>query len=299
MIFFIAILVLSGLLSAFVSGNNLSVVVGNIIGSRIVSRQMGLVIGISGFISGLFIEGHLLRDSIGKLMPQSSIFIVFALLVSLFIFIFATWARIPLSLIMALVGTGIGISLRNNYNFDQAYVHLIIFAWILAPVASILLSILLSRIILQKGTKNPWTVPRLFKPLLVIVSFLTAFALGANTLGLIAALTGDNISDLLIMSFGIVFGSVFLSSGVIRRVSQEMYSMRYVSAFVSLLVSALLVESATFFSIPLASTQTLTSSILGSGISYKIKAIFLKPFLLVVAMWIVSPLVGLLLGYAL
>ena len=60
MIYFITILVLSGLLSGFVSGNNLSAAVGNIIGSRIVSRDMGLIVGILGFSLGLLIEGHLL-----------------------------------------------------------------------------------------------------------------------------------------------------------------------------------------------------------------------------------------------
>jgi PiT family inorganic phosphate transporter len=299
MIYFITILVLSGMLSGFVSGNNLSAAVGNIIGSRIVSREMGLIIGIAGFSLGLLIEGHLLKDSIGKIMPQTPIFIIFALAVSLFIFIFATWARIPLSLTMALVGTGLGISLRYGYHFNTGYIYLVIAAWVFAPLISIILSIVLNRIMLKKSSINPWAVPKVLKPLLVIVSFLTAFTLGANTLGLIAALTGDNLSDLAIMTFGIIFGSIFLSKGVIKRVSQEMYSMRYVSAFVSLLVSSLLVETATFFSVPLSNTQTLTSSILGSGISYKIKAIFLKPFMIVVVMWIISPLVGLLLGYAL
>jgi PiT family inorganic phosphate transporter len=299
MIYFISILVLSALLAAFVSGNHMSAAVGNIIGARIVSREMGLVLGIVGFTLGLLIEGHLLKDSIGRIMPTSPVFIIFVLSVSLFIFIFAALARIPLSLTMALVGTGIGISLRQGYAFNQSYVYLVVAAWVFAPLVSICLSILLNKALLRKSVKNPWTIPKLLKPLLVIFSFLTAFTLGANTLGLIAALTGDNISDLAVMTFGIVFGSIFLSRGVIKRISQEMYSMRYVSAFVSLLISFLLVETATFFSVPLSNTQTMTSSILGSGISYKIKAIFLRPFLIVVVMWVVSPLVGLALGYAL
>ena len=43
--------------------------------------------------------------------------------------------------------------------------------------------------------------------------------------------------------------------------------MRYSNALVSLIVSSLLVEIATFFAVPLSSTQTLTSSVFGVGIS--------------------------------
>ena len=133
---------------------------GNIIGARIVSREMGLVIGIIGFALGLLIEGHLLKDSIGKIMPSSPVFIIFALSVSLFIFIFATFARIPLSLTMALVGTGIGISLRQGYAFNQPYVYLVVVAWVFAPLISIGLSIILNKALLRKSSRNPWTVPK-------------------------------------------------------------------------------------------------------------------------------------------
>jgi Phosphate/sulphate permeases len=100
----------------------------------------------------------------------------------------------------------------------------------------------------------------------------------------------------LLLLLGIAFGSFFLSSGVIKRVGQEMYMMRYTNAFVSLVVSSVLVEAATIIGLPLSNTQTLTSSVFGTGLSYKSRAMASKPFLITVATWVVSPLLGILFG---
>ena len=53
---------LIGILSAVVSGNNISAAVGTIVGSRIVSRHFGLTLGATGFSLGLIIEGRFLSN---------------------------------------------------------------------------------------------------------------------------------------------------------------------------------------------------------------------------------------------
>jgi PiT family inorganic phosphate transporter len=88
----------------------------------------------------------------------------------------------------------------------------------------------------------------------------------------------------------ILVGSFFLSSGEVKRVSQELFLMRYPDATVSLTISALLVELATLFSIPLSNTQALSAAVLGTGISYKNRFISLKPFMIIFICWIVVPL---------
>ena len=138
---------------------------------------------------------------------------------------------------------------------------------------------------------------RWLKFLIVISSFLTAFTLGANTLGFIANVEGFHLVTIIVMTVAIFAGSFFLSSGVIKRVGEEMYSMRYSNALVSLIVSSLLVEIATFFAVPLSNTQTLTSSVFGVGISYKYKAIYMRPFLIIILTWVLSPTIGFILGY--
>ncbi|MCL4345987.1 MAG: anion permease [Candidatus Thermoplasmatota archaeon] len=288
---------LIALLSMIVSGNNLSAAVGTVVGSRIVSRQFGLLLGAGGFSLGLIIEGRFLSDSIFRIMPDVSYYVVVVLLISFVLFALATYFRIPLSLTMAIVGISLGVSLRARFTPDMPYVYLVIAAWVLAPFLSIISSFYLNRKVTAVKINDVWEAARIYKILLVLISFLTAFTLGANTFGLLAAMGHDSMEIITVMIIAIFAGAIFLSGGVIRRVSQDIFGMRYANAFVSLLVSSVLVEGATFFSLPLSNTQTLTSSVFGSGLSYNTKAMMSKPFLQVVAMWIISPLFGMLLGF--
>ena len=290
------IIVLSVVLTALVSGNNLSAAVGTLIGSRIVSRIGGIIIGILGFTSGLLIQGESLADTATKLIPRSSQIIVFALLIALIIFALATYFRVPLSLIMALVGVSIGLSYRFGYPEHTYLIRIIILTWIIAPLASIALGFALNRKLTGLQPRNVWNFALSLKLALVAVSFLTAFTLGANTLGFIEQISGLGGFGVIYMIIGIVLGSVFLSKGVIRRVGQEMYLMRYTNAFVALIVSSALVEGATLIGLPLSNTQTLTSSVFGTGLSYRNKLMEIRPFLITVATWILSPLLGIICG---
>ncbi len=297
MIYSILIIVLSVLLTAMVAGNNLSAAVGTLIGSRILSRAGGVLIGILGFSAGLLVQGNSLHGTARTLIPGSDPLIVYALSVALVIFILATILRVPLSLIMALVGTSIGMSFRLGYSVNSSLVLLIILTWVIAPLASIFLALAINRLFIRSTPSDIWRFALSMKLALIVVSFLTAFTLGANTLGFIEQVSGLHGLSVFYLIVGIVGGSVFLSRGVIKRVGQEMYLMRYTNAFVSLVVSSALVEGATLFGIPLSNTQTLTSSVFGTGLSYRNKLMEMRPFLLTVATWIVSPLLGLLLGF--
>ena len=296
MFYSILIIVLSVLLTAMVSGNNLSAAVGTLIGSRILSRTGGVLIGIAGFSAGLVIQGGSLHGTARTLIPGSDPLIVYALSVALAIFILATYLRVPLSLIMALVGTSIGMSIRLGYSLDSTLVLIIILTWVAAPLVSIFLAFTINRAFIKSRPGNIWRFALSMKLALIVVSFLTAFTLGANTLGFIEQVSGLHGFSVLYLIVGIVAGSVFLSRGVIKRVGQEMYLMRYTNAFVSLVVSSVLVEGATVFGIPLSNTQTLTSSVFGTGLSYRNKLMEMRPFLITVATWVASPLIGLALG---
>ncbi len=297
MILFIFSLVLTFLLTLLVSGNNLSAAVGTLVGSRIVGRYGGVIIGAGGFFLGLVLEGRFLHGAALSLVPHSYFYITYAFLVSFLIFLFANIGRAPLSLTMALAGTALGIDVRIGYLIDYKFVILMVAFWVIAPVISIVVSYFAERGIFRRNFKNVWNVARWLKFLIVVSSFLTAFTLGANTLGFIANVEGFNFLTITVMTVAIFAGAFFLSSGVIKRVGEEMYSMRYSNALVSLVVSSLLVEIATFFAVPLSNTQTLTSSVFGVGISYKYKAIYMRPFLIIILTWILSPSIGFILGY--
>lgn len=288
---------MAGLLTMMVSGNNLSAAVGTIIGARTVRRRTGLLIGLAGFSIGLVTEGRFLLSASGSLMPRSDYYVFLAFLVSFVIFTIATYFRTPLSLTMALVGTAAGISLRLSFPVPYSFLFLLILVWILAPVLSIAGSFALSRLIQARESKNAWETAATSKVLLIAASFFTAFTLGANTLGLILTLAGASTWVYVSMLIGIAVGSIFLGGGTIKRIGEELYSMRYSSALVSLLVSSISVEVSTIFGVPLSNTQTLTSSVVGTGLSYRYKTIYLRPYLVIIGMWVVSPIAGFILGF--
>jgi len=234
LILFIFSLVLTFLLTLLVSGNNLSAAVGTLIGSRIVGRYAGVLIGSTGFFLGLILEGRFLHGAALSLVPHSYFYITYAFLISFLIFLFANIGRAPLSLTMALAGTALGIDIRIGYSIDYRFVMLMVAFWVIAPVISVIASYLTERGFFHRNFKNVWNVARWLKFLIVISSFLTAFTLGANTLGFIANVEGFHLVTIIVMTVAIFAGSFFLSSGVIKRVGEEMYSMRYSNALVSL-----------------------------------------------------------------
>lgn len=297
MILQIIILIILGTLTAFVAGNNISVSVGAIVGSRVVSRYFGLLLCIAGLVAGLVTEGGFLSDSLSRVMPQTNVFILTVLVISTLMFMIASIVRVPLSLIMAIMGTALGVALRNGYNFDSSYVTLVILAWIVAPPLSIVGSYLLNKKLGDTGTVNVWRSARLYKVMLIVLSVVTSFSLGANTFGLLSSINRNSPFTVPVMVVAIILGALFLSRGVMKRVGQDVYSMRYRSALVSLLVSSVLVEVATFLSLPLSGTQTMTSSVFGTGLAYKTKVMESRSFIVIVFMWVLSPLLGMSLGF--
>jgi PiT family inorganic phosphate transporter len=168
----------------------------------------------------------------------------------------------------------------------------IVVLWFIAPLAAIAVSFCVVRYINRHQPQMIWRRIRLYKLLLLVLSFTTAYVLGANTLGLIVATSGFNWATVTAAVAGIFVGVFFLSAGALRRVSQEFYLMRYSNATATLVASTALVELATFFHIPLSNTQTTAAAVLGTGIAYKTRYLSLKPFLAIVAGWVIAPLLS-------
>jgi PiT family inorganic phosphate transporter len=280
-----------------VAGNNLSACVGPAIGSRIISKRSGMLIGIAGFTAGLIFQGTEMTKSVSILLPNATAELrISALLVAILIFVIAEIARIPMSLSMSLVGLLAGLSFTSGSLSNTLYTLKVAILWVLAPIAAILAGLYLVRALNYKQPRNIWHRLQAFKLLLIFFSFTTAFVLGANTLGLVVATAGFDLITISTAIIGIIIGVAFLSSGPIKRISQEFYLMRYTDAFATMITDTVLVELATLFNIPLSNTQTAASAAFGTGISYRSKFVSLRPFLIIVAGWIVAPIISFLLG---
>ena len=295
----IFILILSFILIALVSGNNLPVCSGSIIGSRIVSRRNGILIAIIGYILGLVLEGGMLRNGVNAVLPfKSDQSIIIAFTVAIFVFLIAHKMRVPQSLSVNFTSILLGISMAMHLPINWLFLSFIILFWIIAPIISIIaMRPLMHKTYSLIKKKRIWPTINLIRLLLILFSFFAAFTLGANTLGLLYATIPKGLYSLLAALLGIIFGSLLLSGGELRRIGNEIISLRYINALNSQIVSVLLVELAVLLSIPLSNSQTFVASIYGSGLSYKNRILLRSPIKSIAITWIGGALASFALAY--
>lgn len=293
----LAIIILTFITVMLVSGNNLSVCTGPAIGSRVLNKNTGILLGAIGFTLGLITQGSVMEKSVHTFLPNMTPALQSeALLATILIFIIADFIRVPLSYTMSLAGLLAGLSIAKGTFTNQDFLIQTIALWIVAPLVTVIFVFFLLKIFHANFSQNVWKRLKIYKILIIILSFSASYVLGANTIGLIVATGGTNLITLITSVIAIFLGSFFFSAGEIKRVSQELFLMRYPNTTVTLLSSTVLVEIATIFHIPLSNTQTLSAALFGAGISYKTKLMSSKPFLKIVAGWIIAPLLSFVIG---
>ncbi len=296
-------LFLEFVIMALVSGNNLSVCSGTIIGSRISSRKVGVVVAILGYAAGFLLEGKLLRRGVTAILPvRSEGLLVLALTIAIVIFIIAHRKRVPQSLSVNFTSILLGISVALGFHIDWLFAILILAFWVLAPLLSMLLMILAMRgaSSMARGW-HIWKATRLMRPVLFAIAFFAAFTLGANTLGFLYSALPDSASAaaLFVALAAIVFGSTFLSSGELNRIGNEIIPMRYLNSVISQTLSVFFVELATIVGVPLSNTQTLTANIYGAGLSYKGRFMNKSPAVSIALTWLLGALLSFGLAFGL
>lgn len=298
MVFELLLIALVFLAVMLVSGNNLSACVGPAVGARILSKRAGAFLGVVGFTTGLLLQGWGMINSINSLIPNATMQLQSeVLMVAIVVFVVAHLVRVPLSLSMSLVGLLVGAALAHNLGLQASYVFSVVALWFIAPIAAAIVAFYLIRVISRQKVRNIWRRIRFYKVLLLILAFTSAYTTGANTIGLIVATAGFNITTVLVAVSAVFIGVFCLGEGAIRRVGEEFYLMRYSNATVALAASTILVEVASFLNIPLSNTQATTAAVFGAGISYKSKFLSLKPYLIILGGWIVAPLLSFSIGY--
>jgi PiT family inorganic phosphate transporter len=181
------------------------------------------------------------------------------------------------------VGLLAGLSVAGGRPSDLLFVTQVALLWVVAPLIAFTLAFYLVRLLNRRWPKNLWKRLQAYKLLLIVLSFSSAYVLGANTLGMVVATGGFDLAGVLAALAGVFVGSFFLGEGAIRRVSEEFYLMRYTNATATLVTSTVLVEVA--------------AAVFGTGVSYKTKLVSLKPLLTIVAGWVVAPLLSFAIGY--
>ncbi|OLD14380.1 MAG: hypothetical protein AUI50_07175 [Crenarchaeota archaeon 13_1_40CM_2_52_14] len=294
-------LVVAGLLGAVVSGNNLSACCGTIIGSGMVNRRSGIMIAVAGYLLGLSIEGpKLFRVREAFLPTETSTEIFLILLATLLIFVGGELTKVPLSLSKALTGTILGVSFAIGALQETSYLVLILIFWVSAPIVATALGVIFVALDDRYSPRNLWVKLSILKAGLVVMAFLSAYVTGSNALGLIAGVPSNQPQiATVVVGVGSVLGALALGRGALRRLTEGIYSLRYPNAFYSQLLGAGTVELANQLGVPLSTTETVSSGIIGSGLASKMRVMNSRNVFLIMASWVISPALGFALGYGL
>ena len=294
-------LVLAGFLGAVVSGNNLSACCGTIIGSGMVNRRSGIIIAVAGYLLGLSIEGPKLFKVREAFLPtETSTEIFLILLATLLIFVGGELTKVPLSLSKALTGTILGVSFAIGALQETNYLVLILIFWVSAPIVATALGVIFVALDDRYSPRNLWVKLSLLKAGLVVMAFLSAYVTGSNALGLIAGVPSNQPQTAtVVVGIGSVLGAFVLGRGALRRLTEGIYSLRYPNAFYSQLLGAGTVEFANQLGVPLSTTETVSSGIIGSGLASKMRVMNSRNVFLIIASWVISPALGFALGYGL
>jgi inorganic phosphate transporter, PiT family len=294
-------LVLAGLLGMAVGGNNLAACCGPLIGSGMVNRRTGILMAITGYLLGLAIEGPKLFRVREIFLPLDTATGTFSiLLASLIIFLGGELSKIPLSLSKALTGAILGVSIALGTFNSSGYLILILSFWFLVPLIATALGIVLVRLDDRLSPRNLWLKLSLLKTGLLVVSFLSAYVLGSNTLGLIAGVVyNQTLYATIAVGLGAILGTFVLGRGALRRLTEGIFSLRYPNAFFSQLIGSATVELANQLGVPLSITETVSSGIIGSGLARKMRMMNARNIFLIITSWILSPLAGFIMAFVL
>jgi len=280
------------LLILLVSGNNAQACVGNLIGAKVLRTRTALLLEVAGVSLGLLFQGSSMTSAATHLAKGlSSETILIVLTMTALLFAAAHFARVPLSLTHVVPALLAGVSLTFS-----SYFFTMILAWMAAPAAAFVATPLIARLARKGGESDFWAKIEAYKALLILVSFVFAFTLGANTIGLVVAVEGFGEIAIPLAIAGIVVGTFFLSAGEIRRVTSDMFNLGYSTAMSSMLASAVLVEASTLVGIPMSNTMVQNTAVFGAGVSYRTKFFSAKPFGVVALSWIVFPVAGIAVG---
>jgi len=259
------------------------------------------MIAVAGYLLGLSIEGPKLFKVREAFLPtETSTEIFLILLATLLIFVGGELTKVPLSLSKALTGTILGVSFAIGALQETSYLVLILIFWVSAPIVATALGVILVALDDMYSPRNLWVKLSLLKAGLVVMAFLSAYVTGSNALGLIAGVpSNQSQTATVVVGIASVLGAFVLGRGALRRLTEGIYSLRYPNAFYSQLLGAGTVELANQFGVPLSTTETVSSGIIGSGLASKMRVMNSRNVFLIIASWVISPALGFVLGYGL
>lgn len=272
------------------------------------SRNALILCGIAVFLGAWLGGGEVVKTIGSGIVPSSTFTTTVALIVlasaaiSLFL---SNVLGIPLSTSEVTIGAVVGAGIVYQSVFVGKLVWICMF-WLITPfiafgIAIVATTLLKSRFI-QSWIKTSKS-KRVLTVLVIVLGMFEAFSAGMNN---VANAVGPLVGASLISTeTGVLWGGIFVAAGAIflgRRVletnGKKITTIKLEEGCVISGTGAGIVTVASVFGIPLPLTQITTSSIIGIGFAKHGKKVFQKAIVAqLLAVWIVSPVLSMVLSY--
>jgi phosphate/sulfate permease len=256
-----------------------------------------ILISFSGAFIGLMLEGHKLNAPRILLLGErgSPEILTTILLISILMIAAFNVYKIPMSLTQVLLGSILGAALALRVDMPFNYVSLLVGSWIFIPILSILVSYLLVKGVSKLYFKAPvFTTLLYLKVLTLISSFYISYIFGANTIGFLVSLSIEkSIMYHLLIVVVTYFGLYLFGRYVESMVGEEIFTLGIEASFGSNTATAILIEAMTQFGIPISISQSVTTGLIGTSFTKKLRLPDVDIIASILFQWIMAPLLSL------
>ncbi|MBC7113887.1 MAG: inorganic phosphate transporter [Candidatus Methanomethyliales bacterium] len=289
------LVILTSIMLVITGANNASNSAGTVAGSKITSYRNGILIFILGITAGAVLEGWKLSNAVqGKALQGAldtfSLEVVMG--VTFATLVLATTLRLPLPITQALYGASLGSALYVGIPIDWSNVTGVFLSWIATPVSAMFIAYVLTKVTSRLTFNGVQEAVVTYGFLTIATSFYTAYALGANTLGLIVGVVGTDLGSLQALILAVVataLGGFLMGERVSRTVGEGMASLGPATGFSSQLSAALVVHLFTQAGIPVSISHSVIGGVLGGGLGKGLHALGKGLLARLVILWTLVP----------
>jgi PiT family inorganic phosphate transporter len=286
-------LIVVGAILAFLLGwNNSGVIVGSSYGSGVLPYEKSRIIIGLGVLTGALLEGGKMSNTlfgglVSNEIPNSQTIVLVTLIASILSLFLFTTLRIPCSLSLVTATGFAGSVLASNLTLDVNYMMILIASWIISPLVSAFLTVLVRRPLTALVSRVSLAEADLFSRLSVIFGiFSISYALGANNVGFLNGLYVHALHQLadyqigmtILISASTIMGIALLGHKITEVVGEKFVVLSPQGIFASMITSAFCIWIFTQAGIPLSITHVLIGSVMGAALTKKV-AIFNKRIL--------------------
>jgi len=289
-----------------IGANSASNAISPLAGLKIISfRAAALLVSVLMLLGALLQSGAVINTVGDGIIPRevleaNKLATLSSLLATAVFVVLVTTEAIPVSASQAVIGAllGSGLSMGLLGSLDVSVVSRIFLAWLLTPVMSLLLAIIIYVFFINYMSKRIGLVAfsETFRFLVLLGTAFVAFSLGANNAGNAAGLLissgvfQGSLLPLILVGLAMGFGVSSFGGRVANTVGRNITLIDPVTVFASQFAAGITVYFFTLIGIPVSASQAIIGGLVGVGMTKGSGMINDRLVVLIFIGWVITPI---------